>query len=101
VPNKPGNIYGDRHPVEILKDPTGRKGRQSVQESAPRPIKNIPGPSRQISDTPQLESESESEDDPLAIPHISLTQSELDIKRDLNRSDPEAERGSHTPFLPH
>ena len=47
---KPGNVYGDRHPVEILKNPTGRKGRHVVQGAVPRLAENTPGPSRRVPD---------------------------------------------------
>ena len=33
VPKKPDNVYGDCHPVEILKDPTGRKGKCMVKKA--------------------------------------------------------------------
>ena len=69
VPKKPDNVYGDRHPVEILKDPTGRKGKRMVKGPVPKPIENVPGPSRLIPDT---------------IPPISPTESELDIEGGLN-----------------
>ena len=36
VPQKPDNVYGDRHPVEILKDPTGRKGKRMVKGPVPK-----------------------------------------------------------------
>src|SRR5882757_6180024 len=30
VPKKPDNVYGDRHPVDILRDPTGKKGQKKA-----------------------------------------------------------------------
>ena len=85
VPVRPDNVYGDRHPVEILNDPTGRKGRRTIQGSVPRPIENIPGSSRQVPDLPPAV-----EDPPL--PPISPTESELDIEKGLDNTDHEAER---------
>src|SRR5882762_4314172 len=76
VPEKPGNIYSHRHPVEILKDPTGRKGRRTVQGPVPKPAENIPGPSRQIPDAPRPTVGRES----IALPPISPTESEEDIE---------------------
>ena len=69
VPKKPDNGYGNRHPVEILKDPTGRKGKCMVKGLVPKPIENVPGPSCLIPDK---------------TPPISPTESELDIERGLN-----------------
>ena len=69
VPKKPDNVYSDCHPVEILKDPTGRKGKRMVKGLVPKPIENVPGPSRLIPDT---------------IPPISSTESESDIERGLD-----------------
>ena len=69
VPKKPDNVYGDQHPVEILKDPTGRKGKRMIKGPVPKPIENVPGPSRLIPDR---------------TPPISPTESELDIERGLD-----------------
>ena len=69
VPKKPDNVYGNHHPVEILKDPTGRKGKRMVKGPVPKPIENVPGPSRLFPNT---------------IPPISPTESKLDIERGLN-----------------
>jgi hypothetical protein len=80
-------VYGDRHPVDILRDPTGRKGKRTVQGPVPRPIENRPGPSQIIPDAPQ---QPEGED--VALPPISPTESELDIERGLDNTDYEAER---------
>ena len=69
VPRKLDNVYGDHHPVEILKDPTGRKGKCMVKGPVPKPIENVPGPSCLIPDK---------------TPPISPTESELDIERGLD-----------------
>ena len=69
VPKRPDNVYGDRHPVEILKDPTGRKGKRMVKGAVPKLIEDVPGPSRLIPDK---------------TPPISPTESELDIERGLD-----------------
>ena len=69
VPKKPDNVYGDCHPVEILKDPTGRKGKCMVKGPVPKLIENVPGPSHLI---------------PNKAPPISPTESELEIERGLN-----------------
>ena len=69
VPKRPDNVYSDRHPVEILKDPTGRKGKCMVKGAVPKPIENIAGPSRLIPDK---------------TPPISPMESKLDIERGLN-----------------
>ena len=69
VPKKPDNVYGDCHPVEILKDLTGRKGKRMVKGLVPKPIESVPGPSCLIPDR---------------TPPISPTESELDIERGLN-----------------
>ena len=69
VPKKPDNVYGDHHPVEILRDPTGRKKKCEVKGPVPKPIENVPGPSCLI---------------PNKTPPISPTESELDIERGLD-----------------
>src|SRR5258708_4868350 len=74
IPKKPDNVYGDRHPVDILRDPTGRKGRRTVQGPVPRPKENVPGPSCIVPEQPQ-----QRDWDP-ALPPISPTESELEIK---------------------
>jgi len=79
------SVYGDRHPVEILK-PQGRKGQRKAKEAAQRPcaIENqpppdapVPGPSTEI------------------VPDINPTPSEIDVEEGLLRprdvSDDEAE----------
>jgi hypothetical protein len=85
VPKRPGNVYGDRHPVEILKNPTGKKGKRGAK--GPKTKENVPGPSRINPDIPQPVW-----DDPLRTPPISPTSSELDIERGLDRYEEEAER---------
>ena len=52
VPKKPGNVYGDHHPVEILKDPSGKKGGQKVHGPLPPARENQPSPSRLNPDPP-------------------------------------------------
>jgi hypothetical protein len=84
LPKKPDNVYGDRHPVDILRDPTGRKGRRTVQGPVPRTRENVPGPSN-------IPEEPRPEDWDVPLPPISPTESEKEIERGLN-SDPEAER---------
>jgi hypothetical protein len=74
--------------VQILKDPTGRKGRRDVQGPVPRPLENVPGPSRRIPDVPQPPAREES----VALPPISPTESEIDIERGLDNTDHEADR---------
>ena len=69
VQKGPGNVYGNRHPVEILKDPTGRKGKHEVKGPVPKLIENVPGPSHLI---------------PNRTPPISPTESKLDIERGLD-----------------
>jgi len=83
VPKKPGNVYGDHHPVDILLDPTGKKGQRKAKETVPE-RRNVPGPSRIPGgfQTPERE-------DPVPVPSISPTPSELDIERGLD--DPESE----------
>jgi len=81
IPKKPGNVYGDRHPVDILRDPTGKKGRCGVQGSVPKPKENLPGPSRQV---PGAFQQPPSQVDCVPTPPISPTSSELDIERGLD-----------------
>ena len=82
VPKKPGNVYGDRHPVEILKDPSGKKGGWKVRGPLPSAQENRPGPSRLAPDPPQ----------PVGVdfvPPMSPTSSELDVERGLDQSEDE------------
>ena len=79
-------MYGDCHPVDILKDPTGRKGRRNVQGPVPKPRENVPGPSGQIPNQPTAA------DWDGEIPPISPTELEMEMERGLDNCDLEAER---------
>ena len=78
----PRNLEMDRHPVEILKDPSGKKGGWKVCGLLPSVQKNRPGPSRLVPDPPQHVGVD-------FVPPISPTSSELDIERGLNQSEDE------------
>src|ERR1700733_8776843 len=86
IPKRPENVYGDRHPVEILRDPTGRKGRKTTQGPVQKTGENVPGPSNLIPETP------EAEDRGVPLPPISPTESEREIERGLSHPDPVADR---------
>jgi len=89
VPKKPGNMYSDHHPVDILRDPTGKKGRRGVKGSVPKPKENLPGPSRQV---PSAFQQPPAQADRAPTPPISPTSSELDIERGLNRPESDDEQ---------
>ena len=84
IPKKSANVYGNCHPVEILIDPTGRKGKCMVKGLVPKPIENVPGPSHLIPDR---------------TPPIFPTEFEIDIDRGLNHAPGEKddEYGSEPP----
>src|SRR5258708_26438201 len=87
IPKKPDNVYGDCHPVGILRDPTGRKGRRTVQGPVPRPKENIPGPSRIVPEQPQ-----QRDWDP-ALPPISLIHAHVETESRTDISHPAPARG--------
>jgi len=61
IPKRPGNVYGDKHPVQIeLETRKTRDWRKVVQEEAPLPVRRTPGTSA-LPDVPTLESDSDSE----------------------------------------
>ena len=95
VPAKPDNVYGDRHPVDILRDPTGRKNKQRVRGSTPRKQRDewegVSGPSRLIAPDIPLTDE-DNDEDGFPMPQISPTPSERDIERGLDPEEEEAER---------
>jgi len=84
VPKKPGNVYGDCHPMDILRDPTGKKGRRGAQGSVPKPKENRPGPSCQV---PGAFQQPPAQVDHMPTLLISPTSSKLDIERGLNRPE--------------
>ena len=71
--------------MEIDKIPRNRKGWSDVQDSAPRPAENRPGPSQLVPGA--FSPPREQEDDSLPIPPISPTPSEMEIERGLDYSE--------------
>jgi len=102
VPTKPGNVYGDKHPVDIEKETTSIKDwKKIVGESSSCPI---PGPSctqlserESVAQNPQEETDSDSEKEvegSLKPPNFKEEDSEGLVAR-LCR------KGGVTPELPH
>ena len=61
VPKRPGNVYGDKHPVQIeLETRKTQDWKKVVQEEAPLPVRRTPGTSA-LPNVPTLESDSDSE----------------------------------------
>jgi hypothetical protein len=84
VSKKPGNIYGDRHPVEILMDPSGKKGRKHMTRQQ---RETVLGPS-EIPDTQQIPPKELGPE----IPSVSPTPSEIEIEKGLNFLNKQADR---------
>jgi hypothetical protein len=83
VPKKPGNVYGDHHPVEILMDPSGKKGRKRTTRQQ---RETAPGTS-QIPDIQQIPPEGLGPE----IPSVSPTPSEIELERGLDFLEKQAD----------